>query len=111
MAATEKQLGDLHQEVAKALTAQVQGLDEPVFDAEGGVVATKKIAPSPALLGAAIAFLKNNNITADAEGNQALKELNAKLAERRVRKVPQSALDEAASAYAATVGAGSMSLQ
>lgn len=106
MPATDKELGELHKQVAIALTEQVKGVE---FENEAGKAV--KVLPSPALLGAAIAFLKNNNITADAEGNQALKELNAKLAERRVRKVPQSALDEAASAYAATVGAGSMSLQ
>lgn len=102
MAATDKQLGDLHQQVAKALSLQVQGVEN-----DDGVV----IPPSPALLGAAITFLKNNSITADAEDNEALRELNVKLSERRKRKIPASALDDAAAAYANTMGSGPLVLQ
>ena len=101
MPATDKELGELHKQVTIALTEQVKGAE---FEGEDGKVV--KALPSPALLGAAIAFLKNNNITADAEGNEALRELNQKLAERRKRAIPQSSLDAAASHYAETVGAG-----
>lgn len=95
MAATDKALGELHAQVAAALSSQVTG-------GEDGT------PPSPALLGAAIAFLKNNNITADAADNAALKELNQKLAERRKRAIPASTLDVACAAYADSVGAGKL---
>lgn len=96
MAATDKVLGKLHEAVANELTRQVTA----ATDCEGD----EKVAPSPALLSAAIAFLKNNNVTADAEENEALRALNDQLAARRQRKVPQSTLDQAATAYAATQG-------
>lgn len=108
MAASDKSLGALHQKVAEALTEQVEGYDEPVFDQEGEEKGTKRVRPSPALLGAAIAFLKNNNITADATENEALKDLSTKLAARRKGKIPQAALDEAADAFASAHGGGMM---
>lgn len=94
MAASDKVLGNLHAEVAKALTEQVVGFVEVTEEGE------KTIRPSPALLGAAIAFLKNNNITADAEDNAELRELGVALAARRKRKLPAAALDEAAEHFA-----------
>ena len=107
MAASDKTLGALHQKVAEALTEQVEGYEEPVFDSEGEAKGTKMVRPSPALLGAAIAFLKNNNITADATENEALRDLSKKLADRRRGKIPQAALDEAAETFA-TVHAGGL---
>ena len=101
MAASEKQLGELHAQVANALAEQVKGY-EIVEDGK-----TTLIRPSPALLGAAIAYLKNNNITADATENEALRDLSKKLADRRRGKIPQAALDEAAETFA-TVHAGGL---
>lgn len=103
MAASEKVLGELHEQVAKALTEQVVGYTETLEDGS-----SKLIRPSPALLGAAIAYLKNNNITADAEDNEALRELGAKLKERRSKRIPQASLDAAADAYAERFGGGLM---
>lgn len=97
MAASERVLGTLHEKVAIALTEQVEGYEE---ETESG---TKLVRPSPALLGAAIAFLKNNNITADAEDNAALRELGQALQAKRKRKLPQAALDEAAEHYASFI--------
>jgi len=85
MAASDKKLGALHEQVADALAEQVVGYDEPVLDAEGEVVATKRIRASPALLGAAIAFLKNNSITADPSTNAELAKLKTTLANRKRR--------------------------
>ena len=104
MAASEKTLGDLHEKVAKALTEQVEGYEEPVLNEEGEEVATKLVRPSPSLLTAAIAFLKNNNITADPEQNEALATLNKRLAEKRKGKANQLDLDAAADRYAASQG-------
>lgn len=102
MAASTKVLGDLHEQVAKALSEQVQGYEEETDEG------TKHVRPSPAVLGAAIAFLKNNNITADPEGNAALRDLNEKLAARRNKKLPQADLDHAAAQFAYSVGGGSI---
>jgi hypothetical protein len=98
MAASDKVLGELHRKVAGALIEQVEGYEETT---EKGTV---KVRPSPAVLGAAIAFLKNNNVTADPSDNAALKELNEALAARRKRKTPQAVLDDAAEQYAQSMG-------
>lgn len=98
MAANAKTLGELHEAVAKALSEQVEGYTEQTDDGE------RLVRPSPAVLGAAIAFLKNNNITADPETNEALRDLNTKLADRRKRKIPQASLDAAANDFAERFG-------
>ena len=100
MAASESVLGELHEQVAKALSEQVQGYQ---VETDEGV---KEVKPSPALLGAAIAFLKNNNITADASDNAALRELGEALAARRKKKIPQASLDAAAEDFANRFGQG-----
>lgn len=102
MAASEKTLGLLHEQVAKALSEQVVGYTVVEDEVE------KEVKPSPALLGAAIAFLKNNNITADANDNAALRELGEALAARRKKKLPQAALDAAAEDFAGRFGQGMM---
>jgi hypothetical protein len=99
MAASDKALGQLHEAVANAFAEQVQGYRET--DAEGN---EKTIRPSPALLGAAVTFLKNNNITADPEGNKALRNLNEKLEARRNKAIPQASLDAAAEDFSARFG-------
>lgn len=66
MAASDKLLGDLHAAVATVLRAQLD-VDEP----------------SAAMIGAAITFLKNNNITADVSGNDELRALQDSLAKKR----------------------------
>lgn len=98
MAATDKKLGDLHEAVADALSEQVKGYTIVEDEVE------KVIKPSPALLGAAIAFLKNNNITADANDNAALRELGDALKARRAKKLPQASLDEAAEQFSNRFG-------
>lgn len=100
MAASESTLGELHEAVASALTEQVKGYTVIEDEVE------KEVKPSPALLGAAIAFLKNNNITASAEDNAALRELGETLKARRQKKLPQAMLDEAANTYADRFGGG-----
>ena len=102
MAASEKVLGELHAAVATALTEQVKGYLVVEDEVE------KEVKPSPALLGAAIAFLKNNNITADAEDNAALRELGESLKARRQKKLPPAMLDAAAEAFAERFGNGMM---
>jgi hypothetical protein len=102
MGASTKVLGELHEAVATALSEQVKGFTVIEDEQE------KVVRPSPALLGAAIAFLKNNNITADANDNAALRELGETLKARRQRKLPQQLLDQAADSFAERFGQGDM---
>jgi len=102
MGASTSELGDLHKQVAVALSEQVQGYTITEDAVE------KVIKPSPALLGAAIAFLKNNNITADATDNAALRELGDALKARRQKKLPQALLDTAADNFTERFGSGTM---
>ena len=82
-AATEEDLGGLHAGVCRALTEVVtEGV--PIVDKDGEVVGK---APAPAAyLGAAIAFLKNNNITASPSKNKDLAALKEALGKKRQRK-------------------------
>lgn len=84
--ASENALGELHGAVAVALTETIRGARD-----ENGVF----IPPSAAHLATAIAFLKNNNITADASSNQELDELTKTLKERRARGKNRLNLTEA----------------
>lgn len=96
--ASESALADLHGAVALALTAAVA----PVKTEEGGT-----IHASAAHISVAVAFLKNNNITADAEDNTGLAELKKALASRRVdRKEMLKGNVEAAAALEKSLGAG-----
>lgn len=67
--ATEDELGKLHAIVARGLAAQLTGPE-----------------PTAAAFGAAISFLKNNNITADPTRNSDLLDLQDKLVQRRKEK-------------------------
>lgn len=104
MAASAKILGDLHKHVAQAFTEQVVGYTEEVE--RGDKLVTVTVRPSPALLGAAVAFLKNNNVTADPETNASLSKLKDTLAARRKGHVSPAVLDAAAESYAAHMGGG-----
>lgn len=103
MAASDKKLGTLHEAVADALTEQVQGYITTELKADGEPIEIV-VKPSPALLSAAIAFLKNNNITADAEDNAELRDLSAALKARQKKRIPQTALDAAAEDFANRFG-------
>ena len=107
MAASEQKLGALHEAVADALSEQVKGYTAIELNAQGEQV-EREVKASPALLSAAIAFLKNNNITADAEDNEALRNLGQALAARRKKKIPQVALDEAAETFASRFGGSTL---
>lgn len=79
--ATETELGALHAQVAKTIG---KALTAPIYDKDGGAIdGTEGLGASPAMVGAAIAFLKNNNIVADPEKNDALKNLREVLENRR----------------------------
>lgn len=88
--------------VAAAFAEQVAGYTEEVE--RGDKIVEVTIRPSPALLGAAVAFLKNNNITADPETNEALSDLSKKLAARRKGSISPAVLDAAAESFSAHMG-------
>jgi hypothetical protein len=95
--ATEQALSDLHGAVAKVLTKQV--LREEVvteLDEEGNVVETDEMqyTASPALLAAAMKFLKDNDITADKKIDKNM----GSLADALSRKQKQSRLVDASGA-------------
>lgn len=91
-AATEEALGELHAAVANALTSVIRD-GMPMLDKEGEEV---RVPASAAHIGAAIAFLKNNNITASPSRNKDLAALKSTLAGKRKRKeLNPRALDEA----------------
>ena len=94
MAATDKELGALHKAVADGLT---QALKPQLV--EGTVIH----APA-AYFGAAIAMLKNNNITADPTTNKELQDLQQALHNRRHKKLGSAELEEAASEFARANG-------
>lgn len=99
--ASEDTLGALHSAVATALSTIIAD-GVKVVDKEGEVVT---LAAGPAYFGAAIAFLKNNNITADPSVDAGLQDLQRTLAaRRRSRKDSLSGLDDAAAAFAAING-------
>ena len=97
MAATDKALGTLHQAVATGLTEALK----PVPLEGGGILQ----AP-PAYFAAAIAFLKNNNITADPTTNKDLAELGDALRRRRNNRLTPQQMEEAADQFALSQGYG-----
>lgn len=100
MAADNDTLQGLHAAVAKALADAIS----PTTNEEGMV-----LPASAAHLSVAIAFLKNNNITASANTNKELADLSEALAARRRKKeVPKLALVEAEEALAKSLGYGGM---
>jgi hypothetical protein len=91
--ASESQLNALHGALAEALTPIIR--DGVVVGGEGDNVV--KITAPASYFAAAIALLKNNNITADPEQNEALRTLRDRLAkERQDRKGRLGSNQEAA---------------
>lgn len=78
--ATEAKLGELHGAIAEGLTDVIQNGVTMGIGEDGQPI---KATASPAFFAAGIAFLKNNNITADPGTNEGLKNLQGKLAQKR----------------------------
>lgn len=102
--ATDAELSALHGAIARGLTEVVTAGVVAAVKEDGEEVRT---AAPAAYFMAAITLLKNNNITADAEQNSDLAELNRALAERRAnakRKFTARDIEEAASALERDLG-------
>lgn len=101
--ASETALGLLHGAVATALTDAVKGTVT-----EDGV----PIPASASHIMAAITFLKNNNITADAESNAALAGLAERLKTQRkdskAKLLSNADLDAAAAVFERDLGPGAL---
>lgn|SRR6188474_3216413 len=78
--ATEDALADLHGAVAEQLTAVISGGSVVGVNEDGTPI---KVTAPAAYFAAALAMLKNNNVTADPGLNKGLSDLRKKLAERR----------------------------
>lgn len=79
--ASEAELSELHGALARGLTAIIkEGVEVPTK--EGSV----KVTAPAAYFGVGVALLKNNNITADPEKNEELRDLHEKLQSRRQSK-------------------------
>lgn len=103
--ATVARLADLHNLVTEAL---IEGVTTQEIEVEGpdGKPRTEKVRPSAAVIAVALTHLKNNSITADPETNSRLRDLEAKLQDRRTNAkaaVSQAALDIAAAEYQGTM--------
>lgn len=85
MAASDATLKALHAVLAEQLLDMIQN-GVPVFDKEGNEAGTRKA--TAAELNVAVAFLKNNEITADLNDSDATRELREALEARRKKKAP-----------------------
>lgn len=105
-------LGALHSLVASVLTKQLKLADGALageltpeqIEALEGVLSDTKVS-----IGAAISFLKNNNITASIEKSNELRELEETLSKKREAgkgRLTPAQMAEAAEAFAALTGDG-----
>ena len=83
MSASENILKELHAQLAQELLDIVRN-GVPLFDKEGNEGGTRKA--TAAELSVAVAFLKNNEITADLNDSDATRELREALEARRRKK-------------------------
>ena len=86
MAASESKLGALHEKVADVLLTALDGELLPGYGEGDDAVPDKVIPPSAAIIAAATKFLKDNEITCTPAENNALGELEAKMAARRSKR-------------------------
>lgn len=98
MAANEKTLGNLHEELARVLSKALEGhKTEGYIDPDTGEeVEGMVIPPSASVMTVAAKFLKDNEITCTPEQGNAMGELERIMAERRAAsKAKISAADRA----------------
>lgn len=113
MAASESELGNLHDKVARTLSKMLDGQKMPDYiDPETGeAVEGNVLEPSAAVITASIQFLKNNNITCTPSKDNGLGELEQKMRERqekRANRAKPSAVDLASASEQATWLGGTM---
>lgn len=99
MAASDKDLGELHSALTREITERIKGYED--FTEDGKSIVRRATA---AELAVAVTLLKNNNITADASDNAELKALSTALTERRKKKLTPLQLEEALESYSQVSG-------
>lgn len=107
MAASETRLGALHEKVTEVLMVALDGEVLPGYEDGDTVIPDKVIPPSAAIIAAATKFLKDNEITCVPSENNALGELEQKMAARRARRgnvIDFDAAAQAASGMVSRVG-------
>ncbi len=110
--ASTEVLGGLHSLVARVLTKQLKLADDALageLTPEQIEVLTDVLSDTKVAIGAAISFLKNNNITASPEKSAALRELEDELSKKRAAgkgRLTPAQMEEAAQAFAAMTGEG-----
>ncbi len=98
--ATEEVLGQLHGKLAKAMMGALE--DVVVTDSDTGEVLTTIPCTNPSLFTAIAKFLKDNEVTMQIEGNEALEQLKQRTeAARARRKLPDANITDIADAKAA----------
>lgn len=103
--ASDADLGDLHALVALVLGSKLKA---PLYDSEGEPIpGTEYCGATAAEISVAVAFLKNNNITADPETNKGLEDLRKRLQENRAngkKALTKKAIDDAAAQFERDLG-------
>ena len=93
MAADERALGELHNQVAIALGEALKGIKLPEQeDADGVIQPAVFLPPSAAIIQAAAKFLKDNQITCAPAADNSLGELEKIMADRNKRKADRADL-------------------
>ena len=106
--ATEDALNALHGAVASTLASQMQA---PLFNEGQKIEGTEGLGCSAAVLSVAVAFLKNNNVTASPATNTGLADLAKQLTQKREEKrnsLRAGALEQAAEDFQSRHGFGSV---
>ena len=84
--ASEKLLSKLHGDVAEVLSESIlYQEDETEIDSDGEIVLTgqKRYTVSPAMMGQAVKFLKDNSITSDIKVDKNMSKLEEALAKKQ----------------------------
>lgn len=108
MAATSNTLGSLHELFAQYWLDQMNRVED-VYNADGQLTGSRKIPLTAAEAAVLRAFLKDNNVQADPDAGDDVKDLAANLRAATVGTVTGNELDSIISDFmAATPGLGSM---
>lgn len=108
MAATSNTLGSLHELFAQYWLDQMNRIED-VYNAEGTVIGTRKIPLTAAEAAVLRAFLKDNNVQADPDAGDDVKDLAANLRAATEGTVTGSELDGILDAFmASTPGLSNM---
>lgn len=108
MAAKSSTLGNLHELFAQYWTDRMMA-EEDILNLEGDVVGSRKVPLTAAEAAVLRAFLKDNNVTADPDGDNDVKALASELRKATEGTVSDAELDRIVADFQATMpGMGSL---